>query len=196
MSKRASGFSLLELLIVIAIIGLTVSVATPSWLNLRRRNAVRSASAEIGSIFRLVRSRAVSQSRYSGVKFTQAAGDWQYALYDDGDGDGIRNDDIAKGVDRRVTPARYLWQQPALVTVALPPFVKVDPDGAAVKAGAPAVQFGTSTICSFSPVGQSTSGTIYLCDRGGSAWAVRVFGGTARVRLLRYEAAKKKWVER
>lgn len=196
MSARSRGFSLIELLVVVAIIGMTVSVAAPAWMNMRRRNAVRAASSEIRSIFHLVRSRAVAKSRYAGVKFTRNGAEWQYAIYDDGDGDGVRNDDITSGVDRRVAPARFLWQQPAMVSVSLPSFVKNDPDGSALKPGAPAVQFGLSTICSFSPVGESTSGSIYLCDRGGSAWAVRVFGPTARVRLLRYDAARNRWVER
>jgi hypothetical protein len=129
------------------------------------------------------------------VKFTEVSGEWQYAIYEDGDGDGVRNDDINSGTDAMAAPPRYLWQQPSLVSVALPPYVKTDPDGTTLKPGSSPVRFGQSTICSFSPVGHSTAGSIYLYDRGGSAWVVRVFGGTAKVRLLRYDGAAKKWVE-
>ena len=67
------------------------------------------------------------------------------------------------------------------------------PDGDSIPANASPVQFGASTICSFSPIGESTSGTIYLTDAGGLAYAVRVFGGSGKVRLLRYNAGRRRW---
>jgi hypothetical protein len=56
------------------------------------------------------------------------------------------------------------------------------------------VQFGRSTICSFSPLGESSSGTIYLTARGRDLWAVRVYGATAKIRILRYVRSTGKWV--
>ncbi len=190
---RHRGFTLIELLITIAIIGLVTASAVPHWQSLRRRAAVRAAAAEIRPIFRQVRSRAIARGSNSGVKFTRGAAGWQYAIYDDGDGDGVRNDDIQRGIDRRVTASQYMIRGPELASISIPASVRVDPDGAAMPAGAAPVQFGTSTICSFSPLGESTPGTIYLADAAGLAYAVRVFGGTAKVRLLRYDAQRRRW---
>ena len=192
MGKR-NGFTLIELLIAIAIIGLTTAIAIPEWQSLRRRSAVRAAASEIRSIFRMARSRAITRSANAGVKFTRGAYDWQYAIYDDGDGDGVRNDDIQRGIDRRVTAPQYMIRGPELASISIPASVRVDPDGAAMPAGASPVQFGTSTICSFSPLGESTPGTIYLADAAGLAYAVRVFGGTAKVRILRYDVLRRRW---
>ncbi|HSP14230.1 MAG TPA: GspH/FimT family pseudopilin [Thermoanaerobaculia bacterium] len=191
--RRTQGFSLIELLIVVAIIGLTAGVATPHAQSLRRRAAVRATVAEIRAMFRAARSRAVTRSANAGVKFTQGARDWQFAIYDDGDGDGVRTDDIKSGIDRRATKSRNVSPDPELASVALPSIVAVDPDGAPMKSGASPVQFGSSKICSFSAMGQATSGTIYLADSGGEAWCVRVFGGSGRVRLLRYDAKRRRW---
>lgn len=191
--RKQDGFTLIELLITIAIIGLTTAIAVPQWQSLRRRAAVRAAANEIRSIFRVVRSRAITRGANAGVKFTRGAYDWQYAVYDDGDGDGVRNDDIQRGVDRRVTAPRYMIRGPELASIAIPSSVRVDPEGSPILAGASPVQFGASTICSFSPLGESTSGTIYLTDAAGLAYAVRVFGGTARVRLLRYDPQRRRW---
>lgn len=190
---RKHGFTLIELLIAIAIIGLTTAIAAPNWQTLRRRSAVRAAANEIRAIFRKARARAITRSANTGVKFTRGAYDWQYAIYDDGDGDGVRNDDIQNGIDRRVTAQQNILRGAELASISIPPSVRVDPDGAAIGAGASPVQFGASTICSFSPLGESTPGTIYLADAGGLAYAVRVFGGTARVRILRYDAQRRRW---
>jgi type II secretion system protein H len=194
--RTKSGFTLIEVLIVIAIIGLAAGVATPHAQSLRRRAAVRATAAQIRSMFRAARSRAITRSANAGVRFTQSASDWQFAIYDDGDGDGIRTDDINAGIDRRVAKARNVSPEPALASVALPAVVTIDPDGASIKPGASPVQFGSSKICSFSPMGQSTSGTIYLADSGGQAYCVRVFGGSGRVRLLRYDSRRRRWEER
>jgi prepilin-type N-terminal cleavage/methylation domain-containing protein len=195
MSKN-NGFTLIELLLAVAIVGLTAAIAVPNSQSLRRRAAVRAASAELRAIFRATRSRAISRGSHAGVKFTRAGTGWQYAIYDDGDGDGIRNDDIASGIDRRVTEPRYACSAPQLASISLLRSVARDPDGDPILRGASPVQFNRSTICSFSPLGQSTPGTIYLADAADQAYAIRVLGGTGRVRLLRYDAKRRRWEDK
>jgi type II secretory pathway pseudopilin PulG len=193
---RPRGFTLGELAAALAVAGLILLCAVPAFAALRRRAAVRSAAAELRAVFHLVRSRALARASNSGVKFTRAGPVWQYAIYDDGDGDGVRNDDIKSGVDRRVAPARCLWQQPQIVAIALPPFAIKDPDGDAMAPDDSPVQFNQSAICSFSRLGQATPGTIYMTDSAGEVYAVRVYGATAKMRVLRYERGTGKWVSK
>ena len=196
MRDEEHGFTLLELLTVIAIVGMIAATAVPSWMTLRRRAAVRSAAGEIRTIFHETRARAIAQANHSGLRFTRNGSQWQFAVYDDGDADGVRNDDIASRVDRCVTPPRHLFNQPQLVSIGLLPQEIRDPDGDRLRPTDTPIQFGRSAICSFSPMGSSTSGTIYLTDDGGSLYAVRVYGATAKIRLLRYEPALRRWESR
>ena len=52
------------------------------------------------------------------------------------------------------------------------------------------LRIGRSKIVSFSPLGSSTTGTLFLSNRYGLVYAVVVFGSTGRVRIARYRGGK------
>lgn len=193
-TRAKNGYSLIELLIVLAIIGMFVGIALPSLGTITRRAALRSAATQLRTIFHKARMRAIARHASCGVKFFVAGGEWQYALYDDGDGDGIRNDDINRGIDRRASESRRALPESSAISFGVLPRRINDPDGDRLLPDASPVQFGRSTICSFSPLGESTSGTIYLTDRRDQLLAVRVYGVTAKIRTLRFDG--RKWVAR
>lgn len=196
MFKRESGTSLIELTVVIAIIGILALCAIPSFGNYRRNSSVISAGNEMRSLLRAVRSRAIARGRNSGVKFTRSGNNWTYTLYDDGNGNGISNADINKGIDRRYFGPAVVMPSFRMASIALLPNIIRDPDGAKLLPTDPALQFGTSTICSFSTVGTGTPGTMYISDGIDHLYAVRVFGASGKVRMLRYDAGRAKWEER
>jgi prepilin-type N-terminal cleavage/methylation domain-containing protein len=193
--KRHAGYSLVELLAVLAIVALIAGVAIPSFAAMRSRSAVRAASQAMRTIFHLARARAIARGVNCGVKFEKQRGEWQFALYDDGDGDGVRNDDIKEGIDRRVAPARVVLPESKLVSIGLLDQTIRDPDGDKLTSNKSPVQFGRASICSFSPLGESTPGTIYVVSRAKDLFAVRVYGASAKMRVLRYEPSRRKWVQ-
>jgi len=194
-SKRSHGYSLLELLTVVTIIGIIALCAIPAFANYRRRMSVLAAAEQLRNIFRLTRQRAITSGHNVGVKFI-AGREWTYAVYEDGDGDGVRNDDIDRRIDRRLSGPAVLMPSFHIATIGLLQTTVKDPDGDALKPDASPVQFGRSTICSFSPMGSSTPGTVYLIDGGGQLWAARCTGNGGRVRVLRYDSSRKKWETR
>jgi prepilin-type N-terminal cleavage/methylation domain-containing protein len=189
--SRRNGYTLMEILIVLAIIGLILGVAFPNFQKMQRRMALRAAAGELRSVFNLVRMRAIARGINTGVKFVMLDGAWHFATYEDGDHDGVRNDDIKKGTDPMVAKPRIVFSQSQIVTIGLPSFAFKDPDGDTVKSP---VTFNQTALCSFSPIGEATPGSIYITDNDGELWCVRVYGATAKVRALRYDRTKKRWV--
>lgn len=193
MRQASRGYSLAELLTVVAILGITVLVAVPAFGSLRRRSAVRVASYELRSVFHEARSRAIARHANVGVRFINVEGTWMLAIFDDGDGDGVKSDDILLGVDPVWSLPRHVLPESNLAQIGLLDETIKDPDGDKLPPTKSPVQFGRTQICSFSPMGESTPGTIYLTDRAGELYAVRVYGATAKMRIVRYDAARRKW---
>ena len=193
--RPSSGYTITELLIVIAIIGMFSAIAMPRWMNLQRHAAVRAAAEELQSVFRGARMRAITTGRNVGVRFTKSGNDWMYALYDDRNGNGIKTAEITSGVDKMIARPKRVLNTVRYASIATPTKTITDPDGDPLKPADSPVQFGSSSICSFSPLGASTPGTIYLTDGNGEIWCARVYGTSAKVRLLRYLGGKT-WVER
>lgn len=191
--RRESGVTLLELIAAVAVIGILALCAVPSFATYRRHASLRAQADQLRSIFRMARSRAIKRNANSGVRFAPRGSQWTFALYDDGDGDGIRSDDIASGVDRCYAAPSVLMPEFHIATIALLPVAIRDPDGDLLPPTASAVQFGRSSVCSFSPTGSGTPGTAYITNTDGEIFAIRVLGASGKVRVLRYDALRKKW---
>ena len=197
MRNSHAGYSLVEILTVVAIVGAFAAVATPAFFKLRKQQSVTVATNEIRGILHVVRSRAVARGSNSAVKFIMLGGTWHYAIYDDGDGDGVRNADITSGVDRMVVPPRPVLHAIGFARIGIPVLGVKDPDSArTLHATDSPVRFGSSTLCSFSGMGSGTPGSLFLTDGEEHGTIVRVFGATGRIRVMRFNRGTNQWEDR
>jgi Tfp pilus assembly protein FimT len=191
--QSSRGSSFVEVLTAVAVVSLICGIALPSLFTLSRRVAMRGAVARIRFVLAEARTEAQLLEHNCGIRFTNDGDGWSYGMYEDLNGNGVRNDDIAKGIDRLMRPRVRLSARTEPAFIGFGPDV-TDPDTAEpIPAGASPVNFNTSMICSFSPGGGSTPGTVYLTDGGELEAAVRSSGQSANITALYYDRATRKW---
>jgi len=79
--KQASGFTLTELMIIIAIIGILASIALPSFQGMIERNRLKEVAEGLKSDLMFARTEAVKQSKDVTVSRKPGdAGAWCYGL--------------------------------------------------------------------------------------------------------------------
>ena len=114
--KNVSGFTLLELMIVLALLSILTSFAVPSFFTWRSEAKLKSAASMIRGDLEMARSQAMRENDFVVVSFNTT----NYVVFlDDGAGAG-NPEDYIRHPDERLLRSRQL---PAGVTIDL---VKTD----------------------------------------------------------------------
>jgi hypothetical protein len=168
------------------------AVAVPQYLagldDFRTSGAARYMSTR----FQRARMEAVMRSTSVAIQFTETQGGYDYAVHIDGNGNGVLTRDIESGTDPRIGAVERLRDQFAGVEFgAVPGVPAVDSGG--TPPGADPIRLGASNLASFSALGTSSSGTVYVRGRGDSQYAVRIFGGTGKTRMFKLDRHTRRW---
>jgi prepilin-type N-terminal cleavage/methylation domain-containing protein len=186
------GYSLLELLLVIAIISVLAGISVPQLLATLDDYRASGAARYLSTRIQRTRMEAIHRSTAVAVQFLQDTNGYAFGIFVDGNGDGVRTQDIRDSVDLRIGAVDRLSNNFAGVEFGLlAGLPAVDPGG--VPPAADPIRLGASNILSYSPSGTSSSGSLYLRGRGASQYVVRVFGDTGRVRILKFNAVTRQW---
>jgi hypothetical protein len=125
--------------------------------------------------------------------FTQDATGYSYAVYVDGNGNGVLARDIQGGIDRRIGAIERLSEQfPGVDFGTISGLPPIDPGGSAP--GSDPIRLGSGNSASFAPSGTATSGTVYVRGRAGAQYAVRIFGDTGKTRRLKFDRVVRQWM--
>lgn len=192
-----SGFQLVELLVAGSLLGLFSLLAAPYLPRLTSAIQVRLAADELTVVFREARAFAIRHAEKVAVKFrTGDDGLVTWGLYRDGDGDGVRSEDIDKGIDPLAAPVRALEHFGRRVRFGFPPGRPPrDPSSPRRRLDRldDPIRFNRSDLASFSPVDGSTPGSLYLTDGARTLIVLRVDPRVGRVHRLSWDAAADRW---
>jgi len=193
--RNERGFHLIELVVVLAISSVLLCLAGPPLLRSAGDLRLRLAAGELAAALRSARWQAIRRGANVAVRFWPAAdGGATYALYLDGDGDGVLNKDIASGVDPLAMPSRRLEQTGNQMRFGFPKGRRVrDASGRFMDRLDDPIRFNDSDLASFSPLGTATPGSAYLTDGQNRLVAVRVLNRTGKVQVLLYDVKTEKW---
>lgn len=83
--RQERGYSLIEMIVVVGLIGVLSAIAVPTFLESSRRNNLWTGSERVGSLVRQTRLKAISQSTSFAVRFDCPAANQLRALVLTGD---------------------------------------------------------------------------------------------------------------
>lgn len=186
------GFSLSELVVACAVSVAILALAMPSLLGYQQASRAVAAARYVAARLQLARMEALKRSAHVAVAFSQVGTDIEFAMYADGNGNGVRTAEIANRIDPILSPLGRLEHEvpgARFGIVAGTPSI----DNSGPLSGTDPIRVGRSPLVSFSPLGGATPGTIYLCGPDQRQWAVRITGATGRVRVYEFDPPSQKW---
>lgn len=191
-SDHPSGYSLVELAFVTGLIVTVSGIAVPQMLSGLDDMRARGASRYISARLHRARAEAVARSADVTMQFTLVDGVYTYAVYLDGNRNGVRTRDIERGIDRPIGATERLGDSFSGVDFgAIPGLPPVAP--AAAPPREDPIRLGPTGFASFSALGSATPGSLYIRSRRGAQYVVRIFGETGKTRVLRFNARTKQW---
>ena len=186
------GYSLIEMVFVAGLMATVAAAATPKMLtsldDSKALGAVRYMS------FRLQRARmeAAARSADVAIRFAVSGSSYSFAVYVDGNGNGVRSRDIQDGIDVEIQrPERLIDQFSGVDFGTLPGLPPVDSSSSAP--GGDPIRLGSSNAATFTNAGTATPGSLYIRGRRNVQYVIRVFGETGKTRILRFDSGTWQW---
>jgi len=189
----AQGYTLVELVFVMALAVTVGAVAVPGITASIDDSRAIGATRYMSSRLQHARMAAVARSADVALKFVDSGGGGHaYTTYVDGNGNGIRTPDIERGVDRILHPPERLSDLFYGVDFGVRPGLPAVDSGGSPPGSDP-IKLGNADILTFTPIGTSSSGSLFILGRSGAQYVIRIFGESGKTRVLRFDARANRW---
>jgi len=181
---------------MLALLATAVLLVVPTAAAMAIDARISAGAREIAAILQAQRWEAVAANETRGLYFVRDARGWQWFDVRDGNGNGLRTAEVRAGVDPTVRGPFRLEQRVAGIRLGFPPTARlpaVPPRTGSLANVVDPVQFGRSDLISFSALGTSSSGTLYVTDGRHALRAIVLFGPSARLRVWRLDTRENRW---
>lgn len=188
------GTTLAEAVVVIALLGLMVAFVAPCFSQARRSWAMTTSVRRIWTLAARARTCASAEGRSISLVMERNTTGWECYLARDRDHDGVNQRDLERGRDEILGRIVELCDGPVRVGF-LEGFRIPDPGGRGwldTASGDP-VRAGRGDIITFTSFGTATPASIYLTDDRARMRVIRVYGASARVRVLEWRNGWGDW---
>jgi type IV fimbrial biogenesis protein FimT len=115
------GFSFIEVLMVMVIIGILCTIAVPNLSGMMRSYRLKSAANDLASTLQLARSTAISQNANSFITFNTGTQSYS-AFSDNGEGGGTLNDGTQSGTEPTIKALSVRNEYAGQITMGAPSF--------------------------------------------------------------------------
>jgi type II secretory pathway pseudopilin PulG len=191
-ARDCRGYSAVEVMFVTTLVAILSGIAVPQMLASVDDSRTIGAVRYLSSRLQRARMEAVARVAVVSVRFTADATGYSFAVYVDGNGNGVLAADIQRGVDRPVGRPERLSDSFQGVDIGVLANVPAVDAGSSPPNGDP-LKLGASNAISFSPQGSSSSGSVYIRGRGRTQYVIRIFGETGKTRILKFNQASNQW---
>ena len=203
MNRRASrrpgrrsedaGAALIDVIFASSLVIVLASIAVPVVGGTMDRERTIVGTQYFAGQLQRARLEALKRARSVALRIELIDERTRFRLYADGNGNGVLQKDIDRGVDVPLTPASWLDEQSGQVSLRVnQPITAVSGPGTLAPGDDP-LHIGNTALLAFSPAGSATSGTLYVARHQGPQMAIRVFGATGRVRVLMFDTPTQQW---
>jgi type II secretory pathway pseudopilin PulG len=189
------GHTLVEVLVTLVLMATAVAISVPALEEARRAAQLHAIAGRLSGLMIRCRAYAVMRGRATSLVFERGpANSWRCFVAEDGDGDGVRRDDLVRGRDKLLGEVLHLDGRAAglgiLTGTAIP-----NPTGRGRLSGnmSDPVRAGRGDIITFTAASTATPSSVYMTDYRSRMRVLRVYGATARVYSLVWRKGWSEW---
>ena len=151
MGGRADrGAALIDVIFTVSLVAVLSGIAIPSMQAAREVRAARSGARYLAARLQQARTESLKRNAAVAVRFDPDDLD-RFAVYRDGDGDGVLQSDIDLGIDALITPEARLTDYVGSITLRINHDVSEPETGAPLSAGGNPLRIGASTLLLVQP---------------------------------------------